>query len=319
MRVEVINFLKKSESYVSGEELAQKLGLTRQALWKHIQELKSLGYEILAVPHLGYRLEAVPDRLYSWEVKEDLNTEFIGKKFFYYEKVNSTMDIAWELAKKGLPEGSLVCAEYQTQGRGRLRRKWVSPRFKGIYFSLILRPEISPFKIGLISLLSAVGLVNGIKRELELPLSIKWPNDILVEDKKVAGVLTELDAEKDRVNFVIVGCGLNINTSKRELPENATSLSLLTGRKIERVRIFRYILQELEKIYLTFKREGENPIINNWRRLSYLCGKRVKVIFSNRESIEARVLDIDPDGALLVRNSQGIITRVLAGDIEKLS
>jgi len=318
MREEILNFLKENSGYISGEELAQKLGLSRQAFWKHIQDLRGLGYEISAVPHLGYRLIKIPDRLYPWELAYRLNTKFVAKKTLYYKNVASTMDIAWELAKKGFPEGTLVCAESQRRGRGRLGRVWLSPYLKGLYFSIILRPKISPFKIGLISLLSSIGIVEGIKRDFDLPLSIKWPNDILAKERKLAGILMELDAEQDRINFVIVGIGLNVNTSKKEIPPEATSLYLLLNKRIDRVKVFKNILEEIERTYLSFQEEGENFIISNWRRLSYLYGGRVKVILPNREIVEGRVLDIDQDGALLLRKDEGIVERILSGDVEKI-
>lgn len=319
MLEEILNYLKENEGYISGEEIASKLGLSRQAFWKHIQELRSLGYEILAVPHLGYRLTKIPDRLYPWELSYGLKTKIIGKKIFYYKRVTSTMDIAWDLARGGALEGSLICAESQTKGRGRLGRSWFSPYLKGLYFSIILKPLISPYKVGLISLLAAIAVVEGLKRNFDLPLSIKWPNDVLVNNDKLCGILTELDAEQDRVNFVIVGIGLNVNTSKEQLPPKATSLFLLLKRKIDRLEVFKNILEELEGAYLNFQKEKESFVIDNWRRLSYFAGVKVRVKLPNREVREGKVLDIDKDGALLLRRDEGIVERILAGDVEKLS
>lgn len=317
MRVEILNFLRGKENYISGEDLAHRFKLTRQGLWKHIQELRSLGYDIVAVPHLGYKLLKVPDKLYSWEIKYRLNAKIIGGQVSYYDKISSTMDAAWDLGKNGAPEGTVVCAEHQTKGRGRLGRKWISPQSKGLYFSIILRPDILPQKIPCITLLSAVAAATGIKRTTNLSLSIKWPNDILIENKKLAGILTELNAEQDRINFVVVGIGINVNNSRTEMPEEAVSLYLSLHKRVNRLDLIRSILEEFERIYLDFKINGPDLIINKWRELSYIWGSKVKVLLASR-TIKGQALDLDSDGALLVRTDSGVIEKVVAGDVAQM-
>ena len=279
----IINFLKENNNYNSGEDIANDLHLSRQALWKHIQELRNLGYDITAVPHVGYRLLKIPDKLYPWELKYKLNTKFIGKHLFYYNKVSSTMDIALNLGNNSVPEGSVVYAESQTKGRGRLGRDWISPKSKGLYFSVILRPKLSLKKIPCITLVSAVAVVLAISRETSIPLSIKWPNDILVGNKKLVGILTELSAEQDRVNFVVVGIGINVNSAKDNIPAEAASLYSVSGKKFSRLNIFKSVLQEFERIYFDFKQNGSGGVIDKWRRLSGIRGNRVKVISSGKE------------------------------------
>ncbi|MBN2119671.1 MAG: biotin--[acetyl-CoA-carboxylase] ligase [Candidatus Omnitrophica bacterium] len=316
MRVEILNFLKDKENYSSGEDIAHKLALSRQALWKHMQELRHLGYDIVAVPHLGYRLLKIPDKLYPWEIKYRLNTKFLGKHIHYFEKISSTMDVAWDLGKEKTSEGTLVCAEHQTKGRGRLRRHWVSPKSKGLYFSLILRPDVLPSKIPCITLLSSVAVSLAIKKMVDISLSIKWPNDILIDNAKLAGILTELSAEQDKINFVVVGIGVNVNNTRTDLPKGAVSLYSSFGKKFDRIGLLRIILEEFEKVYLDFKANGPAFIIDQWRKLSYIWGSRVKVTLSSGK-IEGEALDLDSDGALLVRTSSGVVTKVVAGDIVK--
>lgn len=221
-RDKIIDFLKKKPDYVSGDMLAQRLGISRQALWKHIQELKDSGYEITAVPHLGYRLSSSPDRLYESELSKDLNTKFIGRRIYYFDTVSSTMEVAMQLGLKMAPSGTLVVAESQTKGKGRLGRNWFSPKYKGIYASLIIRPRLLPSQAPILTLLCAVSICEAIKEVVSVDVSIKWPNDLLLGNKKIGGILTELNAEMDEINFLVIGIGLNVNNDKKAcLPRRA--------------------------------------------------------------------------------------------------
>jgi BirA family transcriptional regulator, biotin operon repressor / biotin---[acetyl-CoA-carboxylase] ligase len=317
MNEKILGFLRDSEVYVSGQDIARKLSLSRQGLWKHIQDLRRLGYEIEAVPHLGYKLLKRPDRLYPWEIEDVINTKSLGKKIVYYDSVFSTMDKAWELGEQGSREGVLVCAEKQTKGRGRLGRSWISPKYKGLYFSLLLRPDILPSNISCITLLSALAVLKGIKKEINIPLSIKWPNDILAGDKKLAGILTEAHTEQDRINFIVSGIGININSKADELTPGAVSLYLCLGRKADRLKILKGILEEYEKYYTEFKLRGPAAAIEEWKKFSYVSGVRVKVL-GIKGFIEGRAIDLDSDGALLIRKDSGMVERVTAGDIVRV-
>jgi len=314
MREKILDFLRKKDGYVSGDQISQRLNITRQGLWKHIQEMKDSGYDIVAVPHLGYRLEGSPDRLFDFEVARDLHTKFIGKKIHYFESVSSTMDIAAELGMKHAPEGAIVLAESQTRGKGRLGRSWFSPKYKGIYFSLILRPKVLPSAAALLTLLAAVSVCEAIKEVTGLDPGIKWPNDILLHHKKIGGILTELNAETDRVNFLVLGIGLNVNNDKKALISGATSLQEQKKEHIHRVELLQAILRRIEKNYLSFQDKGSKPIIEKWREHSLTLGKRVKV-YCHRAHIEGEALDIDADGGLLIRKDSGVTSKVMAGDV----
>lgn len=314
MREKIIEFLKKGPNYVSGEELSHNLGISRQGLWKHIRELRLAGFEILAVPHLGYRLISSPDRLLPFEVTAHLNTKFIGKKIYYFETLSSTMDEAVKLGLAGTPEGAVVLAETQTRGRGRLGRHWLSPKHKGIYFSLILRPKILPNATPILTLLCAVSVCEAIKENLHLQAQIKWPNDIFMHHKKLGGILTELNAEMDVVRFVVIGVGLNANTDKKNLLASATSLKEQKKEQVNRLALLQEILRQIEKNYLNFGAHGSGNIVNKWREHSLTLGRRIKVI-CHKAHLEGQAMDIDRDGGLLVRKDSGLVEKIMAGDV----
>jgi len=310
----ILEFLKKKQEFISGEEISNHLKLSRQALWKHIQELRDLGYDIVAVPHLGYRLNSSPDRFFPYEISWHLNTKFIGKKIYYFDTLSSTMDTAMELGIKGSPEGTVVLTEAQTKGRGRLGRHWFSPKYKGIYLSLILRPKILPNSTPILTLLSAVSIWEAIKETCGLDMQIKWPNDILLHNKKIGGILTELNAETDTTRFVVIGIGLNVNNDKKTLAQGATSLKEQTKEEINRISLLQEILRKIETNYLLFQKEGSAPIIEKWRNYNITLGKRVK-ISCHREYREGEAIDIDTDGGLLIRKDSGLVEKIMAGDV----
>ncbi len=315
MKEKIVEFLKKSaDNYLSGEEISEHLDISRAGIWKHMEDLRAEGYTIEAVPHLGYKLISFPDKLLPSEIQFHLNTKIIGKKIIQKENVTSTMDVAFEFGTKGEGEGLVVCAETQTKGRGRLGRSWNSPKGKGIYFSLLLRPRLSPMEVSKITLLSAVSLTNALKKITNLEYSIKWPNDILIHGKKVAGILTELSAEADQVKFIVLGVGLNVNTSKDLLPPAATSLFAETKKIFNRVDILKEILRELEKSYLFFQKEGFASIAEEWRESSSTLHKRIKVV-DQSGTLEGEAVDIDSDGGLLIRKDNGVIVKKMAGDV----
>ncbi len=314
MQNKMLDFLKRKQGYISGEEISHRLGITRQALWKHIQTLKDSGYDIVAVPHLGYKLISCPDRLMPLEVSRQLNTRFIGKKIYYFDTVSSTMDSALQLAIKGSSEGTIVLAESQTKGRGRLGRNWFSPKYKGIYLSLILRPRILPNSTPILTLLTAVSICEAIKEAAGLEAKIKWPNDIIIHNKKLGGILTELNAEMDITRFVVIGIGLNVNNDKKGLTEGAISLKECKKEHINRITLLQEILRRIENNYLALLERDNRTIIDKWRNLSVTLGKRVRVA-CQKEHLEGEAIDIDSDGGLLVRLDSGLVEKVMAGDI----
>jgi len=314
MQEKILDFLKRKQDYISGDQIAGRLGISRQALWKHIRELKNSGYDIVAVPHLGYRLLSNPDRLFAFEVTRDLGTKFVGRRIYYFDGVSSTMNTAMQLGIKGVPEGTLVLAEYQTKGRGRLGRGWFSPKYKGIYLSLILKPKISPLEASILTLLTAISICEAVKGVAGLDTQIKWPNDIFLHHKKLGGILTELNAEMDEVNFVIIGIGLNVNNDKKTLVGGATSLKEQRKENINRISLLQEILRRIEANYLSFKERGACPVVEKWREYNITLGRRVKV-YCHREHIEGEAVDIDMDGGLLVRTDSGVTQKVMAGDV----
>jgi len=317
MNEKILAILRDATTYVSGEDISKKLGISRSAIWKHIQELRHQGYDIVAVPHLGYELTSVPDKLLPSEISFGLNTKIIGGEIHHYDTVSSSMDIAMDLAMKGCKEGAVVCVEGQYKGRGRLSRFWSSPKNRGVYLSIILRPNISPAQSPKLTLLSAVGVCQAIKNITKLECLIKWPNDLIINNKKVGGILTEMNAEMDVIKFVIIGIGVNANTPESLLPPRATSLKEQLGKRISRIELTREILKSIENEYILFRKEGFKSIIEKWKKFSTTLGHRVKVQF-HKEYLEGEALDIDTDGALLVRRDSGFVGRVTAGDIIKV-
>ncbi|MFH1995691.1 MAG: biotin--[acetyl-CoA-carboxylase] ligase, partial [Candidatus Omnitrophota bacterium] len=199
----ILSALKeKTAEFTSGESLSELVGISRTAVWKHIEKLREAGYEIEASPHLGYRLISVPDKLIPEEVRWGLGTEVLGKEVISYEKVDSTNEIAYSLAERGLREGAIVFAEEQRKGKGRLGRSWISPPKGGIYFSCVLRPEMSPDRVSQITLAASVSVARAVRELTGLQALIRWPNDILVNDRKICGILTEMKAEQDTVRFL---------------------------------------------------------------------------------------------------------------------
>lgn len=310
----ILDFLRRKDDYVSGEELAGRLGISRQALWKYTHQLKEAGYEIVAVPHLGYRLISPPDKLLPCEVTFQLQTKFLAKKVHYFERLTSTMDMGMELGMQGAAEGTVVLAEAQTKGRGRLGRSWFSPKYKGIYLSLLLRPKILPTQTPLLTLLSGVSVCEAIQGVTALDARLKWPNDIFIQHKKLGGILTELAAETDVTAFVVIGIGLNVNNEKKDLVAGATSLKELKRQKINRRELLQELLRRIEANYLSFQEKGATIILDKWRNFNLTLGKRVKVILPKAQ-LEGEALDIDSDGGLLLRKDSGLIEKVMAGDI----
>ncbi len=314
MKERILELLKNKHGYVSGDELSQQLGMSRQGLWKHIQDLRDSGYDFVAVPHLGYRLLSSPDRLFDFEIKYRLNTKFIGKFIHYFDYLSSTNDLAMQLGMQNAPSGTLVVAESQTKGRGRLGRSWFSPKYKGIYFSLLLRPAILPEYSPVLTILIAVSMAEAVKEITGLDIQIKWPNDLFLNNKKLGGILTEMNAEADKINFMVMGVGLNVNNDKKSLVSGATSLKEHTHESLSRPLLLQEILRRIEKNYGLWEQKGPHLIIDKWRQLSFTLGKRVKVYCQNKH-IEGTAADIDKDGGLLIRKDSGILAKVMAGDV----
>jgi BirA family biotin operon repressor/biotin-[acetyl-CoA-carboxylase] ligase len=312
----ILGALKEAAAPLSGEALAGLLGLSRAAVWKRINRLKALGYHIEGSPRRGYRLLGLPDKLLPGEIMQGLQTRYLRGPIHHFENLPSTNDLAKELGSKNAPEGSLVVAESQSQGRGRLGREWESPPGVGLYVSLILRPPLPPTEMPQITLAAAVAAVRALRRATGVAPGIKWPNDLLLDGKKVGGILTEMETESDLIRHLVVGLGLNVNN--REFPppldRTATSLALATGSTFSRRRILRAWLEEFEALYDLFLKQDFGVILEEWREYNVTLGQTVTVRQGPRE-ITGLALEVDGDGALLLRQETGEVIRVTSGEI----
>jgi BirA family biotin operon repressor/biotin-[acetyl-CoA-carboxylase] ligase len=316
---DILKFLREKE-YVSGEVLANKLSISRVAIWKQIQKLKDIGYKIISDQNLGYCLVSRPDLLLPQEIQRGLSTSYIGKEIYYFPELKSTNIIAKEKAlygAEGINEGTLIIAERQSAGKGRLGREWFSPA-GGIWFSIILYPQISPSYISRITLMTAVAAVKAIKICTQIKSQIKWPNDILINEKKVCGILTEMSAELDIINWVVVGIGVNVNIKQQEFPEDirerTTSLKEVLGKKVLRVKLVRVFLQEFEKYYEILKRREFSFILKEWKLYSHTLGKKIRVDMGER-IISGEAVDINEEGVLILKKEDGELIEIISGTI----
>ncbi len=312
----VLQVLRGAPDAISGERLAAQLGLSRAAVWKRVHRLKAQGYVIEGSPRRGYRLLAVPDKLLPEEVLQGLQTRVFTGPVHHFETLNSTNDLAKELAVQGAPEGALVVAETQTGGRGRLGREWDSPPGVGLYVSLVLRPMLPPMELPQITLTTAVAVVRAVRRVAGLSPGIKWPNDLLINGKKLGGILTEMETESDRIRHVVVGLGLNVNNPgfPPELADTATSLTLALGGACSRVQLLQAWLEEFEALYDRFLNQGFPEILEEWKDYTVTLGRAVTVRQGPRE-ISGQATDVAPDGALLLKTANGEMVRVTSGEI----
>jgi BirA family biotin operon repressor/biotin-[acetyl-CoA-carboxylase] ligase len=304
---------------VSGAELSEELGISRSAVWARIQELRTLGYDIEASPHLGYRLLSAPDLLHADDLLSRLGpTQVAGRDIRVFESTRSTMDVTEKLARDGVNQGAVVFAEAQTKGRGRLGRRWLSPPRKGLWFSILWRPQIRPQSATQLTVAAATALSRAIERQTGLSPKIKWPNDILLREKKVAGILTELRAELDLVEYVIVGIGVDVNLTASDFPPDvrklATSLKIETGQSLDRAGLAAAILRELDSDYARICAGRFEAVADEWEARCSTLGKNVVIRVGNRR-VEGRAEALDADGALLVRTQHGHLEQVTGGDV----
>ena len=315
----ILSALRDSPDGVSGADLAEQMDISRAAVWAHIEELRRLGYEIEAGPHFGYRLVHAPDVLHADDLLGRLGrTKVIGRDIRVFEQTTSTNDVIEKLARDGVREGVVVFAESQTRGRGRLGRKWISPGRKGLWFSVLLRPDLRPQETTQMTVASATALLRAIEAVTGLSLEIKWPNDILIRGKKVAGILTELSAELDQVRHVILGIGVDVNLGAGEFPAElrklATSLRIETGRVISRAELATRILRELDADYARICGGGFAKVADEWEAHCKTIGRDVAIQIGERR-IRGRAESLDDDGALLLRTEHGHLERVIGGDV----
>jgi len=308
-----------ADQFTSGEALSGKLGLSRAAVWKHVESLRRKGYRIEAVSSKGYRLLEIPDRLTPLELTAHLETEEIGRTIHYRDSLESTNELAFQLALEGAAHGEVVLADQQTRGKGRRGRSWVSPPGKNLYCSVILRPELIPQRAPELTLVAAVAVAAAL-REFGAEAQIKWPNDLLLNGRKVAGILTELSAEQDRIHFAVLGIGVNLNGEPSEFPEElrttATSVRHELGTPVVRAAFAAAMWAHLEEWLRRHGERGFGPVRDAWKEISATLGKKV-LVKSERIELQGVAEDIDETGALLVRTAPGIVERVVAGDLEQ--
>jgi BirA family biotin operon repressor/biotin-[acetyl-CoA-carboxylase] ligase len=302
MNGRILDALRECGGYLSGETLSQRLGVSRVSVWKHIRGLRKDGYVVQSSPR-GYRLISSPDLLFPYEFPD------LEQRIHYFPEIGSTMDVARELARRGARAGTIVVAESQTGGRGRLSRQWLSPQ-GGIYFTLILRPKIAPAYAPRINLLAAIAVAATIRKLFGLEAELKWPNDVLIAGKKVCGILAEMDAELDVVNFVNVGIGINANNSATRFEKTATSLKEVLGREISRKGFLGALITEIERWQPLLMKAD---LLKEWKELSATLNKEVTVM-SLGEELTGQAVDIDSTGALILKDRNGSLRTILAGD-----
>lgn len=318
----ILTALRGSNRGVSGASLSRELGLTRAAVWARIEEMRKLGYDIEASPHHGYKLLRCPPVLYADDMMSRLvGNKVIGREIKVYRETSSTNDIVDRIAGTGGKEGLVVFADKQHAGRGRMGRTWVSPPGKGLWFSLLLRPELRTSAATQITIAAAASLARAIHSTTGLQVDIKWPNDLLAKDKKLAGILTEIHADIDLISYMVVGIGINLNLGTEDIPESlkqkVTSIALETGEKVDPMDIACSCLQELDRDYQRVCSGLFPEISQEWERQCKTLGRMVSVQAGSRK-IEGRAESLDSEGALMVRTEFGLIERVTGGDVQLL-
>jgi BirA family biotin operon repressor/biotin-[acetyl-CoA-carboxylase] ligase len=314
----VIDILRESPGFVSGEVISARLGISRNAVHKHVKSLRKRGYQILGISRRGYKLEAEPVKLVVPVITEMTQGSMFGRSFRYYDEIESTNVEAKELAMAGAPEGTVVIAELQLAGRGRLGRRWTSPAGKGLLFSVILRPTLPMSRAHMLTIVAAVAAARGIEAQTDASVRIKWPNDLFVGDRKAGGILLEVAGEQDVVEWVIVGIGINVNTEYAELPvdlrRTAVSLKMATGEPVDRSELLARILLALETAYKEAQKHGFDRALSEFRQRDYLLKRSVSV--QTREGpVIGEATGIDNQGALLVQLPHRHIRRFHSGDV----
>jgi len=299
---QLLKELRSQREIISGEQLSATLGISRVSVWKHIHKLQELGYRIMSTPN-GYRLIDSPDIPFPWEFADrDYN-------LLYYPEVSSTMDTAKELARKDCPNFTVVVAGRQTRGRGRLKRQWLSDD-GGLYFTLVVRPDIPVLLSSRVNFLASLTLARVLRELFQIDAAVKWPNDILVDGHKISGMLSELEAETDRVLFISIGMGINVNNDPSGVEPGASSLKKITGREISKKMLLARFLAEFEE---RIKRADFENVISEWKRYSITLNRQVKIV-THKEVSEGLAVDVEQDGALVLELADGTSKKILYGD-----
>lgn len=317
MKSEILKMLKESDGYLSGQQLCEQFQVSRTAVWKVMDQLKKEGYEIEAVPRKGYRLVESPDVLSAAELESLRYTQWAGKKVVFFKETDSTNMQAKSGGEKGDPHGTLFVAESQNAGRGRRGRSWESPAGESIYMSLLLRPELPPVKAPMLTLVMALAVARAIREQTGAEALIKWPNDIVVDGKKLCGILTEMSTEMTYINYVVIGVGINVNQNQfsEELKERATSLKLEEGRAFRRSAIIASVLEWFETYYEQFRKDGNLAGLQNaYNELLVNRGRQVQIL-EPENHYEAYASGINDAGELVVTLEDGSVRNIFAGEV----
>lgn len=320
-KTDILKMLNDADTYVSGQDICDKLELSRTAVWKAIKQLKEEGYEIDAIKNKGYLIKSVPDRITDLEIKSLLADGDIVEDIIYFEETDSSNNQAKIMAEHGHKMPFLVIAEEQTAGKGRRGRKWISPKKSGIYMTLAIKPDIPPQKASMLTIVAAMAVANGLKKACfdghEGICQIKWPNDIVINKKKAVGILTEMSAEPDMVNYVVVGIGINVNNNDfdESIREMATSISLESKAQVSRRDIIAGFIHEFSRLYKTFEESSDlSGLMDEYNKCLVNINNRVKIL-GDASQYEAQALGIDKYGRLLVKKDDGEVTAVLFGEV----
>ncbi|WP_105616732.1 biotin--[acetyl-CoA-carboxylase] ligase [Vallitalea okinawensis] len=316
MKDKVLKVLKESDDFISGEQLSKQLGVSRTAVWKAVTKLKEEGYDITSVTRKGYQLVHTPDKLTKQEIQYGLNTK-IGREIYCYDEIDSTNQQVKRLVLEGAKNGSLVIAEEQTKGKGSKGRGWVSPSGTGIWMSCLLTPDINPTKAPMVTIVAGLAVCQAIQEVVGIEAGIKWPNDIVIQKKKVCGILTEMSAEMDHLNYLVLGIGINVNQESfpEEIKEIATSLKLESNTNVSRVVLLQEVLKKFEKYYDIFISDGDlRSLIDEYKQYSVTLNSKVRVT-NREEEIEGTIVDINEFGELRLSQANGEDTMVRSGDV----
>jgi len=312
--------MERPEGFTSGADLSRTLRVSRNTVWKHVRRLRALGCVLEGKSARGYRVTRMPDSLRPEFVQAGLRTKTWGRSYRAYETLGSTNDACQAWAREGAPAGSVVAAEAQTQGRGRLNRSWFLPKSKSLAFSILLRPKLPPGELPLLTLASAVGVALAMGDE-GLSVGIKWPNDVEWKGRKLCGILTEAQADLDRLQYAVVGIGINVNAGTKDFPpdlrDRAASLSQALGQSVDRPSFLRKALERLEEVHGWLESGRSDRMLTEWRARSTVLGHQVRIRQGDR-TLYGQAQDVDAQGALLVRNDVGMVERVTAGDVDRL-
>lgn len=303
MKEEILRLLRSADGYISGQELCNRFGVSRTAVWKAINQLKEAGYEIEAQQNKGYRLKAAPDLMTEAEIKSLLHTDWVAKEVLYFDTIDSTNTKAQELAEKGYPSGTLVVADKQESGKGRRGRSWVSPSGTGIFMTLMIKPDINPNNASMLTLVAALAVAKAITSVTGEEAMIKWPNDIVVNGKKVCGILTEMNAQFDYINHIVVGIGINVHNESfpEEISQMASSLMIEAGgKRFHRAQIIAETMSYFEQYYDTFlKTQDLSALVREYDELLVNRNKSVRVL-DPKEPFDGKAMGITPKGELIV-------------------